>query len=370
MNKQTTRRLRFAGAWLALAVFSGAASSAAQLAPVKGEPAGLQKIPAHTAGRITAAGAYQWPGLYFETRFKGTGVYFTTGPGDVILHVLVDGEMVGTLVKPAAGMYLIDGLTNKPHDVHIDAVTESQAGPNIFGGFSLPPSAKALPMMARKRQIEFIGDSHTVGYGNTSRTRDCTEDDVWKTTDNSQAFGAKIARHYDADYQINAVSGRGIVRNYDGFIGDALPVSYPFVLLDRATRYDNPAWKPRIIVIALGANDFSTQLHAGEKWATREELRADYEANYVKFVQSLRARNPQAFFVLWATDMAEQEVQKEVGKVIDQLKSKGERRIGFVPISGLEMTGCNWHPSLADHDVNAAALIRYIDSEKSAWDGR
>jgi hypothetical protein len=36
------------------------------------------------------------------------------------------------------------------------------------------------------------------------------------TTDNSQAFGPKVAKHYAADYQVNAISGRGIVRNFNG----------------------------------------------------------------------------------------------------------------------------------------------------------
>src|SRR6185312_14756892 len=107
-------------------------------------------------------------------------------------------------------------------------------------------------------QIEFIGDSHTVGYGNTSRTRECTQDDVWKTTDNSQSFGPLIAGHYAADYQINAISGRGIVRNYNGTPGDTLPVAYPYVLFDKKEEYSDPHWKPQIIVISLGTNDFST----------------------------------------------------------------------------------------------------------------
>jgi len=349
-----------------LALASAAALGEPRLALLPESPHGTKPLPAHITGRITAQGEYQWPGLYFEAKFKGSNVYFETGRGDVILHVLVDGESVGTLTKPARGSYLLDGLTNATHTVRVDAVTESQSARNTFGGFALPAHEKPLSVAPRRLQIEFIGDSHTVGYGNTSPSRDCSQDEVWATTDNSRAFGPKIARRYDADYQVNAISGRGIVRNYDGSAGDPLPVAYPFELLDHSARYDDSAWRPRIIIIALGTNDFSTPLKNGEKWKTREELHADYEASYVKFVETLRARNAQAFIMLWATDMAEHEIEQEAAKVAARLQSKGDPGVAFIPIDGLAMTGCHWHPSVADHDVIADKLIRFIDERHLA----
>jgi lysophospholipase L1-like esterase len=358
--------------WLAAASCVGAAllstlaAGAPRLAPVAQPPAGLRDFAAHVHGRV-ANHRYQWPGLYFEARFSGRSVYFKTGPGDVILNALVDGQLVGTLRKPASGLYVIDELEKGPHTVRIEALTESQAGPNEFRGFALQKPAHALPMTRRERQIEFIGDSHTVGYGNTSKTRNCTEDQVWATTDNTQSFGATVARHYGADYQVNAISGRGIVRNYNGSAGDPLPVAYPFALLDHSVVYQGDAWHPRILVIALGTNDFSTPLHAGEKWTSREQLHADYEATYVKFIEGLRARNAHAFIIVWATDMAEHEIQVEARKVVEQLQANGDARIAFIPVDSLAMDSCNWHPSLADHGVIAEKLIRFIDDRKNLW---
>jgi lysophospholipase L1-like esterase len=366
MKTNPPRTVVLAAAFIGFALASAAAFGKPQLEPAPMLAGRTKPLSAHIAGRIGDAGSYQWPGLYFEARFKGKSVYFTTGPGEVILHVLVDGESIGTLVKPARGTYLIHGLTKGAHSMRIDAVTESQSAPNTFGGFAVPAAGKALSMAPRKRQIEFIGDSHTVGYGNTSPTRDCSADDVWATTDNSRSFAPKVARRYDADFQVNAISGRGIVRNYDGGAGDPLPVAYPFVRLDHGALYDGAAWHPQIIVIALGTNDFSTALKSGEKWTTREELHADYEATYVKFVENLRARNPHAFIILWATDMAEHEIEQEAGKVVTQLQSKGDDQVAFLPVDGLAMSGCNWHPSLADHDAIAERLIRFIDDRQLA----
>ncbi|HEY5809282.1 MAG TPA: GDSL-type esterase/lipase family protein [Povalibacter sp.] len=355
-------------------LFSAVVAAEPRVSRAVSLPGGTQSASVHVAGRVVAASgngvakrSYQWPGLYFESTFEGRSAWFNVGSGDVILQVLVDGKSVSTLVKPAAGLYSIDGLAAGQHTVRVAAVTESQASPNEFGGFVLPGSAKPLPTRKPVRQIEFIGDSHTVGYGNTSATRECTSEEVWATTDNSQAFGPKVARHYGADYQINAISGRGIVRNYNGSPGDTLPAAYPFAIFDHSSRYDGAGWQPQVIVIALGTNDFSTPLNAGERWRTREELHADYEATYVKFVETLRARNPQAFFILWATDLAEGEIQAEVRKVFAKLQAKGEGRIAFVPVDGLTMTGCHWHPSVADDATIAAALTRIIDVHRAEW---
>ena len=254
--------------------------------------------------------------------------------------------------------------------MRVDVVNESQAGPDSFGGFALSADETPAEMPSRSRQIEFIGDSHTVGYGNTSTTRDCTTDDVWKTTDNSQAFGPEMARRYHADYQINAISGHGIVRNYNGSAGDPVPVAYPFVLLDHNTVYKDDTWQPQVIVIALGTNDFSTALNPGEKWTTRDQLHADYEATYGAFLKDLRARNPKAYFVLWATDMAGGEIAAEERKVVDQAHASGDSRIAFIPMSGLAMTGCHFHPSAGDDKTIAGLLEGVIDARPDIWQGR
>lgn len=239
--------------------------------------------------------------------------------------------------------------------------------PNVFGGFAIPKNEKPLAPPHRARQIEFIGDSHTVGYGDTSPTRKCSEAQVWATTDTSQAFGPLVAAHYSADDQVNAISGHGIVRNYNGSPGDPVPVAWPYILFDKKNLYNDPAWQPQIIVIALGTNDFSTPLNPGEKWKTRDELHANYEAAYLRFLETLRATNPHAYFILWATDMADGEIESEVHNVFNRWKALGETRVAFLPINGLTFTACNDHPSLADHQTIAAGLEQAIDAVPGIW---
>ncbi len=359
---------------LAIAANAAAAPAAAKahVSPVQ-KPDGAKALEAQVPGRVlTDAGGdrYQWPGLYFDAAFRGPKVYFEVGPGDVILRVLVDRDSVATLAKPAPGFYEVSGLSKRQHTVRVEVLTESQLGPNLFKGFLYSKGTRPASIRPNPRQIEFIGDSHTVGYGNTSATRECSTDDVWKSTDNPQAFGPKLAAHYEADYQVNAISGRGVVRNYNGFAADPMPEAYPYVLLDHTARYENAAWHPQVIVMALGTNDFSTPLNPGEKWKTRDELHADFEAAYLRFLGDLRARNPEALIVVWTTELAEGEIEAEAGKVVQQFQSAGDARITFVPVHGLTMTGCHWHPSVADDDTIAKLLVDAIDKNPAAWGRR
>lgn len=307
----------------------------------------------------------QWPGTYFETIFKGTGAEFKVGPGDVILDVLVDGALAAKLTKPALGSYAIRGLAAGTHRLRVEVVSESQSSPTTFGGFF---GARAISEpMPQLRQIEFIGDSYTVGYGNTSPSRDCTTDQVWLTTDTSQGLAVQTAKRFGADYQVNAISGRGIVRNYGGFAADTLPQAYPFALFDKRETYNDPAWRPQLIVVGLGGNDFSTPLHAGEKWKSRDELRSDYETSYLEFLKRLRGRNPSAFFILLSLDNSRGEIESEVSRVAQLWRSSGETRVAFLPLYGTTMTGCHWHPSTADDALMAKAIGDFIEAHPEIW---
>jgi lysophospholipase L1-like esterase len=337
----------------------------------------LTQAPVYVGGRALVESmekaqtyTHQWPGVYFETAFHATRAYFTVGSGEVILQVIVDGQTIDSLTKPSAGLYRVDGLPDSAHVLRVEVSSESQARPDNFRGFALPNHAKPLPMPRRSRQIEFIVDSHTVGYANTSLKRDCTSDEVWSTTNTTQAFGPITARRYGADYQVNAISGRGIVRNYNGGAGATLPAAYPYTMLDPPSRYEDAEWNPQIVVIALGTNDFSTPLNPEERWKSREDLRSDYGATYLKFIQSLRSRRQDAFFILWAADGADGEIQQEVEKVAAKLHASGEQKLAFIPVNGLEMTACHWHPSLADNVRIAEELTEFIDARPELWRGR
>ena len=347
--------------WMALAALL--AASATQAAPVP--------LPVHAVGRFADGYVHEWPGAYFESRFSGESVTVRVDDAINILAVYIDGQRVATLTKPGKADFT---YTTAPgtHTIRLDTLTESQDGTGAFEGFFVPKAKAVQQVTARPRQIEFIGDSFTAGYGNTSAKRECSKDEVWSTTDTQQAWGPLTARHYDADYQVIAYSGIGIVRNYDGVAPRrSMPVLYPSSVFDPppSVAYAPRDWDPQIVVIALGGNDFSTPVHAGDRWKTLEELRADYIATYVHFVKTVRASHPSAQFLL--VDYGEDEVHADVAEVIKRLTADGENRVSpYTAGSGFNRTGCDWHLNLVDDKRIADGLTTYIDAHPALWQGK
>ena len=112
----------------------------------------------------------------------------------------------------------------------------------------------------RKRLIEFVGDSYTCGYG----TENSVKDDPFKPeTENCNLTYAAIAsRYFDADFILVCHSGRGIARNYNdwgkGTARTTMPEKYEDVFDEaEGPLCDKPEQTPDLVVVYLGANDFS-----------------------------------------------------------------------------------------------------------------
>lgn len=315
-------------------------------------------LPVHTGGRTATATdgsrSFGWPGVYFEARFRGAAVRVRFDAPADHLRLSIDGKEHRVFRAPGAVDIIIDGLSPGEHVVRLEKLTESQSGSSRFIAFEAPGGAP-LPPQPRKRQIEFIGDSFTVGYGNTSPGVMCTPQQVHALTDTSQAFGPLVASAIGADYRIHAYSGFGVVRNYDGNVpGQNLPLLYPRAIPGDAEPMAaaDPTWKPEVIVIGLGGNDFSTPIKPGETWRDAEALRTAYRDRYVAFVTELAARNPDARFILAGSDL----FFAEVTAVATRLQPSLGTRVRTLRVTGFELTGCQGHPSLADHRRMATLL--------------
>ncbi|MEN0039600.1 MAG: SGNH/GDSL hydrolase family protein [Cellvibrio sp.] len=335
-----------------------------------GLAAGLQQLPTHVGGRVlensNPAGEksyeYSWPSIYFETAFKGDSLMLKFEDDQNIFHLIVDGNAPVVINKPGDQDYVVQGLADGKHQVRLEKITETQSSTGRFHGFFSEDKATALPK--RKRQIEFIGDSYTVGYGNVSPNRECNDTELFNTTNSQLAFGPLVAKHFNADYQINASSGFGIVRNYNGHSPEKNLIGlYPFTLHNNAYIYQSN-WQPQVIVIGLGTNDFSTKLNDTERWKTRADLQLDYINKYVEFVKSLQRKNPKAEFVLMASTNADNEIANQVSKVLAQLKDAGIKKIDTIIFSGLDFKGCHWHPSAADDKILSELIIKHLNSRK------
>ncbi|MEV6347433.1 SGNH/GDSL hydrolase family protein [Actinoplanes sp. NPDC051851] len=326
-------------------------------------------LPAHTAGRTEPGPGvvrFSWPGVYFEGRFRGTSIGIVLNDASADYDVQIDGAVVATLVTPGSTTYRIRDLAPGNHEVRLVKRSESPWAISEFGGFR----GDLLPAPApRHRQIEFIGDSYTAGYGDLSPTRDCTSDEVNRTTDADVSFGALTARRFGADYQINAFSGRGMVRNYNGGEpGTDYRTYYDRALLSvDGDVWHDPSWRPQVVVVGLGINDFSTPLNPGEKWTTSAELEADYVAAYNGFLDRLRARyGPHTEIVVSATYVYNSTQLTDLTRAI--VASRTDRvHWWYYDSEGLDYAGCHWHPSAHDHELIADRLTAYLTDLHPSW---
>ena len=327
-------------------------------------------IPMRIGGRVAKIGnryAYQWPGIYFETTFQGTsvGLWFDDNANN--FNVIVDGKPLMIIRKPGQRSIGINDLGPGPHTIRLEKRSETQHATGRFLGFSAAAGAP-LPA-ARTRQIEFVGDSLTAGYGDTSAFGDCHGDDVFETTDTQEAYGPLLAKHYDADYRIEAYSGAGLVRNSGG----RTPDLHITDLIERpildAPEKDTTPWSPQIVVINLGGNDFNAPLQAGEAWKDLPALIADYRARYVSFVKTLRARYPKAEILLSTTTDKIPFLPATVDQVFADLKGDGVTGIDRINWPAMQRTGCDRHPNTRDHTAVAQLYVDYIDQHPELWRG-
>jgi lysophospholipase L1-like esterase len=283
---------------------------------------------------------------------------------------------VATLVDPGQTTYRVNNLSNADHTVRLVKRTESPWSYGQFGGFVAAPGGSVLAKpTARSRQIEFIGDSYTAGYGNMSTTRDCSSNGgVTHNSDADQSFGALAAHSLNADYQINAWSGLGMVRNYAGGNTSISFRDYYDRTLQAATTdaWQPPAtWHPQLVVVGLGINDFSTALNAGEQWTTTDQLVAAYKTAYQGFLDKLRARyGANTVIVVSATSLSNTTLFADSAQqIVKDRNGRGDNRVvyWYYDDPSLDHLGCDWHPSLHDDRIISGLLTTFIGTLPLNW---
>jgi hypothetical protein len=342
-------------------------------------PEAVERLPAHVGGRVEATAAgyrHQWPGIYFEARFRGPSVVLRFDDAINEWRASIDGTPPVTIDRPGKADVTIDGLTPGSHRIRLDKVTES-AAPARFGGFFVAHGGGLPAPQPRRRQIEFIGDSSMAGYGARADRIDCTQAQVRATTDTPDAFAALAAQHFGADYQVNAISGRGLIRN----VGGTAPQGTMEQLWSRRlpaepAPYDDSRWQPQIVMLKLQADFVGFRPDA--RWPTLDALVADYAAHYGQLLARLHGPYPRAVFLLWWFDTSgappEQAAMLRTAetRISIAARAAGARDILFLPFPAgqFRATACHGHYGLEAQRQVADWLTRAIAAHPGFWDGR
>lgn len=328
-------------------------------------------LPLRTVGRtVPGEGGFslmQWPGVYFEGAFTGAEV--TVGPvsGKARFKVEIDGAQAGLLASGDPALR-ISGLSQAAHQLRVERIDEQRDVVAGFGGATVPGAENVLaPPPPRARQIEFIGDSFTTGFGLTAGRSFCTNGKIWATTDTSQTFAARLGRHYDADYQVIAYSAGGLVRNSPfRRTKPVVPQLYERTLFDDPTPAPrDPTWRPQLLVLSLGSNDFAP-MDRREAWKTPAQVEAALVPAAVAFVRKLQDRYPGVKILL--LDFDEAPVVASNRLIMAELEKAGVSDVRHVSTRDrFAFSGCFQHLDAADNARITTQLQEVIDAWPGVW---
>lgn len=328
--------------------------------------AGMAHLPARITGRaglVDGAFLHQWPAFHASARFEGCCVAVALDDAENRYRLTVDDLRIA-LTRPGAGLVRIAGLGPGAHEIRLERLSE-RAEPGRFLGFLLPEGTAPLPPPARRPLIEIVGDSDSVGYGNTAPGRDCSGEAQYLATDTSLAYGPMTARALGADYRVIAASGIGLVRNLGGGAENAMRDVYALAVPALPAIPPAPEVPADIIVIALGSNDFSEPPGGAEDRAARDRLREDFAAGLLDFMRARRAEAASARIVLLAFGEYGRDLVDAHRQARDAFAAAGDRAELLV-LPELARTGCHWHPSLNDHQIIAGMLTELLRTEAPA----
>ena len=276
--------------------------------------------------------------------------------GEARWLVEIDGQEAGTVLSRERKLYRIaENLSEGIHRATVSKMTETELGSVSL--YSVRADTVKLQPAFPKRQIEFIGDSYTVGFGNMAR--DPITGNAFSTTDATKSYGALLAGKLGAAFAINAYSGRGLVQNFMGIAPRwTIPELYRFTLGGEAPLKNSPLWdfsrfSPETVCLFIGINDFQ-----GEFPHPTAEA---FDTAYSRFLDFLRERNPKARFILLSTEVFPVNTLPErIESVLAKEISRGNRDIAHLFLETPRNRGLDFHPSAERHRQMAEALYQKI----------
>ncbi len=170
-------------------------------------------------------------------------------------------------------------------------------------------------------------------------------------------YAALTAAAFDADFQLVAISGRGVVRNYGGEQAIHMPALIDAALPDHPEFvWDQRQFKPDLVVVHLGTNDFSTALPG-----------PDFVPAYISLLKALHERYPKAHLVSAygpEDKTAAIPAIKEAVANYNATRSGAAEFVYLPPATSGRIFGCDWHPGLDTDKAMAAALIAKVSTLK------
>lgn len=306
--------------------------------------------------------SYDWTGVYLQTCFTGGVIAINVSDAGTSYHnIFIDGKWIKKIKisgNDPQTITLASGLSKGQHQLRLQKCTEGEYGCTCIHTFFLAKGGTLKAVPRKARMIEIYGDSYTCGYGTESKS---AEDPFELETENcDKAYGPIIARYFDADYALTAHSGQGMVRDW----ADTVQISKQNMTTRHTqvfdahgtTAYDFKAYKPGIVLINLGTNDFSpTDIPTPDQ----------YVGAYVKMIESIRSHYGDVP-VLCVTPHS---VDTYLTSCLDILRERVSTMKDVYmanPMTGIitydHDMGASWHPNYQGQRKIAMSLIPMISA--------
>ncbi|WP_321287815.1 SGNH/GDSL hydrolase family protein [uncultured Sunxiuqinia sp.] len=311
-----------------------------------------------------------WSGTSVKINFEGESISALmsdeNGTNDFNIQLDEDSTVLLQLDTVKRYYTLASGLAPGKHTLKLFKRTEWDRGTTTFYGFKIEGNAQVLPKSpAKKRKIEFYGNSITAGYAVEDTTGKDRPSGTF--TNNYLSYAAITARHFDARYHCICKSGIGIMISwFPSIMSDIYDRLNP---ADSASQWDFSSYTPDLVVINLFQND-SWLVNRPE----RDEFKANFGSNapndeyiiqaYQSFVAGIRDQYPQASIICMLGNMDATRTDSQWPGYIEQaVFNLDDPKIYsfFMPFK--ETPG---HPSIEEQQAMANRLIRFID-EHIEW---
>ena len=310
--------------------------------------------------------SFDWSATTVRVAFKGKNLKIKCSDTHKdYFNVWIDKEQgpradfVVTVNSADTVLTLLTTKKTARHTVILQKRTEAEQG--TFTLHELTTDGTFLEAPAPKaRLIEFVGDSYTCGYGVEALHRG---DPFLPAEENpSQTYADVLGRLFGAETVHISHSGRGIVRNYGDFNQHENMIKLYAQTFDQ---YKEDAWtptyRPDLVVIYLGTNDFSTDKQPN-LWA--------WCNNYRLLLQKIREFHGPDVPILCMASPCDEQMDDYVAEAV---RRSGVDGVYFAPILSncykLDDTdlGAAWHPNYNGHRKVASAVAPYV-STVTGWE--
>jgi len=298
------------------------------------------------------------PGVYVTARFKGTSCdalitdELASENNHNYLQIIVDGYSSRIrLTGKSNTVSIARGLANTQHTVTICKDTESGIGYLEFMGLTCAQLLPPLPKPARK--IEFIGNSITCGASSDLSVIPCGQGQ-WHDQHNAyMAYGPTTARALNAQWQLTAVSGIGLIRSCCN-MSIVMPAVFDKVnLRENAIPWEFSRYQPDVVTICLGQND-----------GIQDSVK--FCSAYVDFIKTVRQHYAKATIVCLTSPMGDAKLTKALKNYLTGIVAyatlHGEKNIQKFFFARSYTSGCAYHPSVAEQQLIAKELTASLQS--------